>query len=86
MKKKKNKGLRRLMTVIAVITAAAVLYGILNSDKGEPVTVGYPDTGTIVERIPANGKIHPVTEVKISPDVSGEIIQLNIEEGDRVSR
>lgn len=74
------------MTVIAVITAAAVLYGILNSDKGEPVTVGYPDTGTIVERIPANGKIHPVTEVKISPDVSGEIIQLNIEEGDRVSR
>lgn len=86
MKKKKNKGLRRLMTVIAVITAAAVLYGILNSDKGESVTVGYPDTGTIVERIPANGKIHPVTEVKISPDVSGEIIQLNIEEGDRVSR
>ena len=39
-----------------------------------------------MERIPANGKIHPVTEVKISPDVSGEIIELNVEEGDRVSR
>lgn len=61
-------------------------YGALGPDKGIPVTVGTPVTGSIVERIPANGKIHPVTEVKISPDVSGEIIELNVEEGDRVSR
>lgn len=71
---------------MAVIIAAAVIYAILTQEHGEPVTVGRPVTGSIVERIPANGKIHPVTEVKISPDVSGEIIELNVEEGDRVGK
>jgi len=41
---------------------------------------------TIVENIPANGKIQPVTEVKISPDVSGEIVELHIKEGDAVKK
>lgn len=86
MKKNKNKGLKRILTAVAVILVITVIYAILNPEHGEPVTVGYPASGTIVERIPANGKIHPVTEVKISPDVSGEIIELNVEEGDRVSR
>lgn len=85
-KKKKNKVARWLLVIAAAAVIAAVAYGALGSDKGIPVTVGTPVTGSIVERIPANGKIHPVTEVKISPDVSGEIIELNVEEGDRVSR
>lgn len=84
--KKKNKGLKRLLIALAVIMAAVIVYAILHPEQGEPVTVGHPAHGTIVERIPANGKIHPVTEVKISPDVSGEIIDLNVEEGDRISR
>ena len=86
MKKKKNKALRNILAAVAVILAAAIIYAVLGQENGEPVTVAVPSTGTIVERIPANGKIHPVTEVKISPDVSGEIIELNVEEGDRVSR
>lgn len=86
MKKKKNKALRNILAAVAVILAAAIIYAVLGQENGEPVTVSVPSTGTIVERIPANGKIHPVTEVKISPDVSGEIIELNVEEGDRVSR
>lgn len=85
-KNRKHKGLRHLLIIIAAVTVAAVIFGLLDQDKGEPVTIGTPAVGSIVERIPANGKIHPVTEVKISPDVSGEIIQLNVEEGDRVSR
>ena len=86
MKKKKNKALRNILAAVAVILAAAIIYAVLGQENGEPVIVAVPSTGTIVERIPANGKIHPVTEVKISPDVSGEIIELNVEEGDRVSR
>lgn len=86
MKKKKNKALRNLLAAVAVVLAAVIIYAVLGQENGEPVTVAVPSTGTIVERIPANGKIHPVTEVKISPDVSGEIIELNVEEGDRVSR
>lgn len=85
-KKEKNKVARWLLVIAAAAVIAAVAYGALGPDKGIPVTVGTPVTGSIVERIPANGKIHPVTEVKISPDVSGEVIELNVEEGDRVSR
>ncbi len=41
---------------------------------------------TIVEIITANGKIQPETEVKISSDVSGEIVELNVKEGDEVKK
>jgi HlyD family secretion protein len=39
---------------------------------------------TIVEKVSASGTVQPVTEVKIAPEVSGEIIELLIEEGDSV--
>jgi len=39
---------------------------------------------TLVETVPANGRIQPEVEVKISPDVSGEIVELYIREGDEV--
>jgi hypothetical protein len=42
------------------------------------------ESKTITEFITANGKIQPETEVKISPDVSGEIIELYVAEGDQV--
>ena len=41
-------------------------------------------TRDIVETITANGKIQPETEIKISPDVSGEIVELHVMEGDMV--
>lgn len=84
--KKKNKSIRTLIILAAAVALAAVLYGILHRDTGIPVTVSRPSKGLIVEKIPANGKIHPVTEVKISPDVSGEIVELNVDEGDIVSK
>lgn len=40
----------------------------------------------IVEIITANGKIQPETEVAISPDVSGEIVELVVKEGDEVRK
>jgi HlyD family secretion protein len=41
---------------------------------------------TIVETITANGKIQPEKEVKISPDVSGEIVELTVKEGYSVEK
>lgn len=41
---------------------------------------------TIVEVVSANGKVQPVNEVKISPDVPGEIIELNVKEGQEVKK
>lgn len=77
-------------SILWIIISAVVLIVILiivgrsSSGKGVPVTVENPIVKNITEIIPANGKIQPVTEVKISPDVSGEIITLNVEEGDQV--
>jgi HlyD family secretion protein len=34
----------------------------------------------------ASGKVYPEVEVKVSSDISGEIIELNVEEGDSVTR
>ena len=40
----------------------------------------------IIETVSASGKIQPETEVKISPDVSGEIVSLKVKEGDLVAK
>ncbi|PLX04964.1 MAG: efflux RND transporter periplasmic adaptor subunit [Marinilabiliales bacterium] len=48
------------------------------------VTVEKPEYRKITETITANGKIQPETEVKISSDVSGEIVELNVQEGQQV--
>lgn len=39
---------------------------------------------SITEKVSASGTVQPVTEVKIAPEVSGEIIELNVEDGDSV--
>jgi HlyD family secretion protein len=54
--------------------------------KVEPTEVEYTKVarGTIVEKVSASGKIQPEVEVKVSPDVSGEIVSLNVAEGDSV--
>src|ERR1700750_2144377 len=41
---------------------------------------------TITEKVSASGTVQPVTEVKIAPEVSGEIMDLLINEGDSVKR
>lgn len=56
-----------------------------SADYTERVTTENVESRTIVERVTASGKIFPEREVKISSDVSGEIVELNIVEGDSVS-
>lgn len=58
-----------------------------NSD-GDTTKVAVEKTAkhTITETVAASGKIYPETEVKISPEVSGEIIELTVEEGDSVHK
>lgn len=63
-----------------------IIAGINKKETGTSVTIESPVRKTIIETIPANGKIQPVTEVKLSPDVSGEIIELNYKEGDAVKK
>ncbi len=61
--------------------------GIIGSkDKGIEVETSKVDEITIVETVSATGKIQPEIEVKISSEVSGEIIALPIKEGQVVQK
>lgn len=54
--------------------------------KVEPTEVEFTKVAraTIIEKVSASGKIQPEVEVKVSPDVSGEIVSLKVAEGDSV--
>lgn len=83
-----KKGLNKkkvLLIIAAAVVILIVLSKLFGSDNSIMVQVSPVKRGDITESIPANGKIQPVTEVKISPDVSGEIIELNCKEGDYVT-
>jgi HlyD family secretion protein len=69
--------------VIVVLVLIALAKG--KGDEGTKVAIEKADTHTITETVTASGKIYPETEVKIAPEVSGEIIELTVEEGDSVS-
>ncbi len=86
MKKKNNRKTLYIILGAIVLIIGLIIAGKSKNGKGIPVNVGQVQRKTIVEMIPANGKIQPVTEVKISPDVSGEIVELNYKEGDPVKQ
>ncbi|MPM29084.1 Macrolide export protein MacA [bioreactor metagenome] len=80
---------KKLKWVIFIIIGLIIVLIVISSLKGKKATTVTTETivkKDIVEVIPANGKIKPVVEVKISPDVSGEIVELNVKEGDRVKK
>lgn len=88
---KKNKRKRRLiiwgtLLVLLLLLIVGKRSGLLWPAPLEQVTLEKPQVRTIVEQISANGRVQPVTEVKISPDVSGEIVELNVEEGQQVEK
>lgn len=83
----KRKTLLILIISVVVLIIIAVIgkrTGLLGKTYKQKVSVEKPEKRKIVEAIMANGKIQPQTEVKISPDVSGEIVELHIIEGDQV--
>jgi HlyD family secretion protein len=60
--------------------------GLIGKDMTTKVAIEVLGKKDIIETVSASGKIYPVSEVKISPDVSGEITELYIEEGDSVRK
>lgn len=69
-----------------VLLIVLIVIGKKNGDNGTKVAVEKTAKHTITETVTASGKIYPETEVKISPEVSGEITELNVEEGDSVRK
>lgn len=81
------KSLPRKRKLLLAGTAAVVLLLILRPGRGArpEVTVQHPRRCDLVESVPASGTIRPVLEVKISPDVSGEVVEICAKEGDQVA-
>ncbi|MDQ3844862.1 MAG: efflux RND transporter periplasmic adaptor subunit [Bacteroidota bacterium] len=71
-------------TLIVLLVVGKFLFGSQN--EGVKVTAEKAAKRTIVETVNASGKIYPEVEVKISPDISGEIVELNVQEGDSVKK
>ncbi|GJM61089.1 efflux RND transporter periplasmic adaptor subunit [Persicobacter diffluens] len=80
----------RFLSLIVVVLVLGVLglkqAGLIGSEEGLEVETGKVKLGRITEVVSASGMIQPVVEVKISPEVSGEIIELDIQEGDSVKK
>lgn len=83
-KKKNNKTLLVLLALVTLGIIGAIVWKSNNKPKGEKVQTEAVEKRTIKEMVSASGKVFPQTEVKISSDVSGEIVQLSVEEGDSV--
>ena len=83
-RKKSNNTLIILLGVVAVGLIGLLVYRQRTKPKGDKVSTEVVAPRTIKEMVAASGKVFPQTEVKISSDVSGEIVELYVEEGDSV--
>jgi HlyD family secretion protein len=86
---KNNKILKILIPVVIVLLILAVVgknAGWFGKALTVKVAIENAEKRIVIETITANGKIFPEKEVKISPDVSGEIVELTVKEGDQVEK
>lgn len=84
---------KKLLIILAVVVVVLLVFFGIGKSQGWfgqetylKVAVEKGAERDITEIITANGKIQPETEVKISPDVSGEIVDLAVKEGDNVEK
>jgi HlyD family secretion protein len=85
-KKSRRKLLIILISLVVVAVAAAIGISAKKKDKSIVVTTEKAVVKTITQTVNATGKVQPETEVKIAPEVSGEIIELPFREGARVQK
>ncbi len=86
---KRNKVLGYLLLVAGIFIVVSIVgkkAGWFGTGPLTKIAVEAAQKRTIIETITANGRIQPETEVKISPDVSGEIVEMSVREGDSVKK
>jgi HlyD family secretion protein len=83
---------KKLLKVLGVIVILLIVVGVIAKSAGwldggpkeKEVETELAEIRTITQIVSATGRIQPEVEVVIRPDVSGEIIELNVKEGDFV--
>ncbi len=86
---KTNKIIFILLGVFAAVLLLVFIgkkAGFIKSNTGTEVAMQQVMKKDITESVPANGKLYSQTEVKISPEVSGEIIEIYVKEGQAVKK
>lgn len=86
---KNNKlliGLGIALALLLIVAVAGKKKGWIGKGEVLEVAVEKAAKRGLVEAVTASGKINPQTEVKLSSEVSGEVIQLNVQEGDSVKK
>lgn len=82
-----NKKLKWTLIILAILAGAFILVKTMaGGKKTEKVAVEKASKRTIIESVNASGKVYPEIEVKISPDIAGQITELNVQEGDSVKK
>ncbi len=83
-----SKRWQKILIISGAVLALAFLI-VVNMNKGKgalSVTAEKAASRSITETVTASGQIYPEYEVKISPDISGEVTELTVAEGDSVTR
>ncbi|MCY4779696.1 efflux RND transporter periplasmic adaptor subunit [Sphingobacterium sp. UT-1RO-CII-1] len=87
---KKKRNLPKILVVLSVVLLLGVVAGSKMGWFGDggvqKVAVDSVSEKTVYELVSASGKVQPEFEVKLSSEVSGEIIELNVKEGDVVKK
>ncbi len=84
-----NKKLIWIIVSLVVIILLVIILkkaGVIGKEEGVKVSIEKVSKHTITETVTASGKIYPEIEVKMSSDISGEIVELNVQEGDSVRK
>lgn len=84
-----KKRVLRWIFIVIILLVVSLVYGKKNGWFGvdfEVVEVTTVESHPIDQSVNATGKIYPETEVKLSSEVSGEIIELPVREGQQVSK
>ncbi len=83
---KKTKWILIVLGILLVLLVILSKTGAFGKAEGTKVTAEKVQERTIIEVVNASGKIYPEVEVKVSPDISGEITELTVAEGDTVKK
>ena len=83
-----NKTVKWILIILGILIAVLIVGKLIagKGDEGIKVSTEKATKRMIIETVNATGKVYPEVEVKISPDISGEITELNVLEGDSVKK
>src|SRR5262245_51017983 len=83
-----SKTVKWILIVAGILIVVMILGKMLAGGDSGSIKVSTEKVArrTITETVNASGKIYPEVEVKVSPDISGQITELHVEEGDSVKK